>query len=128
METTSCKTVAVVGASTDHRKFGNKGTRAFIEAGWRVFPVNPNEPEVETLPTFATVADIPGPLDVVSLYVPPAVGLKLLPAIATKAPAEVWLNPGAESRELLAAAADLGLKTVQTCSIIAVGYTPAQFP
>ena len=128
MSTDHSKTVAVVGASTDRRKFGNKGTRAFIEAGWRVFPVNPNGLEVETLPTFATVADIPGPLDVVSLYVPPEVGLKLLPAIATKAPAEVWLNPGAESRELLAAAADLGLKTVQTCSILAVGYTPGQFP
>ena len=128
MATSHRSTVAVVGASTDRRKFGNKGTRAFIEAGWRVFPVNPNDSEVETLPTFATVADIPGPLDVVSLYVPPAVGLKLLPGIATKAPAEIWLNPGAESRELLAAAADLGLRTVQTCSIIAVGYRPADFP
>ena len=122
------RSVAVVGASTDRRKFGNKGTRAFIEEGWRVFPVNPNEPEVETVPSFATVADIPGPLDVVSLYVPPRVGLKLLPGVATKAPTEVWLNPGAESHELLAAAADLGLKVVQTCSIIAVGYRPADFP
>ena len=128
METLPRKTVAVVGASTDRCKFGNKGTRAFIEAGWRVFPVNLNEREVETLPTFVTVADVPGPLDVVSLYVPPAVGLKLLPGIATKAPAEIWLNPGTASRELLTAAADLGLKTVQTCSIIALGFIPSDFP
>ena len=125
---TSPRMVAVVGASPDRCKFGNKGLRAFLAADWRVFPVNPREPELETLPTFASVADIPGPLDVVSLYVPPAVGLKLLPAIAAKAPAEIWLNSGAESHELLAAAADLGLKTVQTCSILAVGYTPADFP
>lgn len=122
------KTVAVIGASADRRKFGNKGTRAFVAAGWRVFPVNPNKGSVEGLPTAASVADIAEPLDVVSLYVPPAAGLKLLPAIAAKQPSEVWLNPGAESRELLATAAALGLRTVQTCSIIAVGFRPADFP
>ncbi len=124
----SPKTVAVVGASTDRRKFGNKGVRAFVKAGWRVFPINPNEPGVENLPTVGTVADVPGPLDVVSLYVPPSVGVTLLPAIAAKGPVEVWLNPGAESRELLAAAADLGLRVVRTCSIIAVGFSPTDFP
>ena len=74
------------------------------------------------------LADIPGPLDVVSLYVPPAVVLKLPPGIATKAPAELWLNPGAESRKPLAAAAGYGLKTIQTCSILAVGCRPVDFP
>ncbi len=123
----SPKTVAVIGASTDRRKFGNKGTRAFIRAGWRVFPVNPNEPEIEGLTTVRTVVDISDPLDVVSLYVPPAVGLKLLPTIAAKSPAELWLNPGAESRELLAAATGLGLRIRQLCSIIAVGFSPADF-
>ena len=122
------KTVAVIGASTDRRKFGNKGVRAFVRAGWQVYPVNPNEGHVDGLPTAGSVADIAGPLDVISLYVPPSVGVKLLPAIAAKAPGELWLNPGAESRELLAAAAALGLRTVQTCSIIAVGFTPSDFP
>ena len=125
---TSPKTVAVIGASTDRRKFGNKGTRAFIAAGWRVFPVNPSEGNVEGLPTVASVADIAEPLDVVSLYVPSSVGIKLLPDIAAKESGAIWINPGAESRELLAAAATLGLKTMQICSIIAVGFTPADFP
>ena len=128
MSTSTSKTVAVVGASTDRRKFGNKGVRAFQAAGWRVIPVNPNESAVEGLPTVASVAEISDPLDVVSLYVPPAIGSKLLPAIAVNMPGELWINPGAESRELLAEAARLGLKAVQTCSMIAVGYRPADFP
>ena len=122
------RTVAVVGASTDRRKFGNKGVRAFARAGWRVIPVNPSEGQVEGLPTVASVAEIDGPLDVVSLYVPAAVSLKLLPAIAAKSPGELWINPGAESAELLAEARRLGLRVVETCSIIAVGYRPADFP
>ena len=129
METTAAaKTVAVIGASPDRRKFGNKGTRAFVAAGWRVFPVNPNGGKIEGLEAVASVADIAEPLDVVSLYVPPAVGVKLLPAIAEHGPGAVWINPGAESAELFAEAARLGLPTVRTCSIIAVGFSPADFP
>ena len=122
------KTVAVVGASTDRRKFGNKGTRAFAKAGWRVIPVNPNEGQVEGIDTVSSVAEIDGPLDVVSLYVPAAVSLKLLPAIAAKKPGALWINPGAESAELLAEAHRLGLRAVGTCSIIELGYRPADFP
>ena len=122
------KTVAVIGASADRGKFGNKGVRAFIKAGWRVFPVNLGGENIEGLASFKSVGEILGPLDVVSLYVPAAVSLDLLPAIAAKTPGEVWINPGAESRELLAASRALGLITVSTCSIVAVGFRPADFP
>ena len=128
MPAPSAKTVAVIGASTDRRKFGNKGVRAFQAAGWRVIPVNPNEAQVEGLATVASVADIAGPLDVVSLYVPAAVSLQLLADIAAKEPGELWVNPGAESAELLAAAARQGLRTKPLCSIIQVGFSPADFP
>ncbi len=121
------KTVAVVGASTDRRKFGNKGVRAFARAGWKVIPVNPSEAQVEGLPAVRSVSEIDGPLDVVSLYVPAAVGLRLLPDIAAKRPGEIWVNPGAASTELLAEARRLGLRAVETCSIIQVGYRPAEF-
>ena len=60
---TTPKTVAVIGASADRRKFGNKAVRAFRAAGWRVFPVNPREADIEGLETFASVADIAEPLD-----------------------------------------------------------------
>jgi len=71
---------------------------------------------------------VPEEIDYVSLYVPPAVGLKLLPAIAAKGPKELWLNPGSESDELIEAAADLHLRTVLACSIVAVGRSPSEFP
>ena len=74
------------------------------------------------------MADIAEPLDVVSLYVPATVSLRLLPTIAAKCPGELWINPGAESKELLAEAQRLGLRAVETCSILRVGCRPADFP
>jgi predicted CoA-binding protein len=120
--------VAVIGASHDRRKYGNKAVRAYRESGYRVFPVNPNETEVEGVTAYPTIEAISESVDFVSLYVPPAVGIKLLPAIAAKQPKELWLNPGSESDELIEAAADLHLRAVLACSIVALGRSPAEFP
>ncbi len=120
--------VAVLGASRDRRKFGNKAVRAYLDYGYTVFPVNPNEAAIEGVPAYRSLEMIDAPIDFISLYVPPAVGLKLLPAIAAKQPKEVWLNPGAESDELIDAAADLHLRTIVACSIVALGLSPTAFP
>ena len=120
--------VAIIGASQDRRKYGNKAVRAYHDNGYRVYPINPNEEEVEGLRTYPTIDAVPGEIDYVSLYVPPAVGIKLLPAIAAKGPKELWLNPGSESDELVEAAADLHLRTILACSIVAVGRSPSEFP
>lgn len=119
--------VAVLGASRDRRKFGNKAVRAYVECGFNVFPVNPSEQTIEGLKAYPSLDAITEPVDFVSLYVPPAVGLKLLPAVAAKEPKEVWLNPGAESDELIEAAADLHLRAIVGCSIVALGLSPDQF-
>jgi predicted CoA-binding protein len=120
--------VAVIGASHDRRKYGNKAVRAYREYGYTVFPVNPGEASVEDLKAYPNLDAIPDPIDFVSMYVPPAVGLKLLPAIARKHPKEVWLNPGSESEEFIDAAADLHLRVVVACSITALGMSPDDFP
>jgi len=119
------KSVAVIGASADRSKFGNKAVRAYAQQGFAVWPVNPKEPVVEGLPAFASIADVPGRPNLVSVYLPPPVVLKVLPAIAAKGCDELWLNPGTESPEVLAEAERLGLNVVQACSIVGVGVSPA---
>ncbi len=120
--------VAVIGASHDRRKYGNKAVRAYVESGYTVFPINPKEATIEGLTAYPSLKEIPSPVDFVSLYVPPAVGLKLLPEIAALEPREIWLNPGSESDDLIEAAADLRLRTVVACSIVALGLSPEEFP
>jgi uncharacterized protein len=122
-------TVAILGASADRSKFGNKAVRAFLAQGYTVYPVNPKGGEVEGLPVRHSLADIPPDvkLDRISVYLPPAVGLKMLPHIAARGCNELWLNPGSESDELVAAAEKAGLNVIQACSIVAIGESPHRY-
>ncbi|HIJ64922.1 MAG TPA: CoA-binding protein [Candidatus Hydrogenedentes bacterium] len=122
------KTIAIIGASNDRRKYGNKAVRAFAEGGWKVCPVNANEDEIEGLQCYRSIADVPGPIDRVAMYVPPGVGKRLLPDIAARAPTEVFFNPGSEDENLLRTAKILGLNTVQACSIVDIGRRPDMYP
>ena len=122
-------TVVILGASTNRNKFGNKSVRAHEQAGYEVYPVNPQADEVEGLTAYAALADLPiQEVDRVSVYLPPAVGMQLLEDIARLTVQEVWLNPGSESPELLAHAQAIGLPVTQGCSIVALGLSPSQFP
>ena len=121
------KTVAVVGASSDRRKFGNKALRAFLAEGYRVIPVNPNEAAVEGIPTVASVLDIPDPIDMATVYVQPDVTLRLLDEFQRKKIPEIWVNPGAEDDTVIAEARSRGINVIFACSIIAIGRSPSQF-
>ena len=101
------KNVVVIGASPERRKFGNKSLRAHRSVGWNVIPINPIASEVEGCRAFKSISEVTEPIDRVTMYVPPSVGIKLLDEIAAKKPSEFWLNPGTESRELIQKAKEL---------------------
>jgi uncharacterized protein len=117
--------VAVIGASSDRSKWGNKSVRAFQQRGYTVYPVNPTEPTIEGLTTYKSITDVPERPDMITVYVRPQIVLKLLPDIAAKGCDELWLNPGTESDGVLAEAERLQLNVIQACSIIGVGVSPA---
>lgn len=119
--------VAIIGASNNQQKFGNKAVRSYINGGHTVFPVNPNEAEVEGLKCYPAVASIPEKIDRVLLYVPPSVGLAVLDDLASAGVGEVLVNPGAGSPELMARGHQLGLNLVQSCAILAIGDSPHRY-
>jgi predicted CoA-binding protein len=118
------KTVAVIGASNNRQKFGNRAVRAYQSQGYTVIPINPSEAEVEGLKAYGSVLDVPGPIDMASFYVPPEVGEQVLEQVVSKGIAEVWLNPGADSDALIAKARALGIRPVVACSIVSLGMNP----
>jgi predicted CoA-binding protein len=121
-------TIAIIGASQDRTKFGNKAVRAFRDREWDVFPIHPTLAEVEGIKAYPDLASVPAKrLDRVSFYVPRKVGLTLLDAVARKSPSEIWLNPGSESPELVDSAEQLGLNVIQACSILNIGAQPLNY-
>ena len=121
------KTVAIIGASNDRRKFGNKALRAFAHQGYTVVPINPHEREIEGHRVYATVLDVPGTIDMATVYVPPEIGVGVMDQLAEKKVGEVWLNPGADGPEVVERARQLGLKAIQACSIIGIGESPRSY-
>jgi predicted CoA-binding protein len=122
------KTVAVVGASRNRGKFGNKALRAFAQQGYSVVPIHPTASEVEGHKAYASVLDVPGHIDIVTVYVPPGPGLLIMDQLARLVGVEeIWLNPGADDDVVVARARELGLKTIQACSILAIGESPSRY-
>src|SRR5919198_999966 len=117
-------TVAVIGASNDRHKFGNKALRAFRAEGHTVVPINPNEREVEGVRAYASVLDVPEPIDMATVYVQPDVALRLLPQFEAKRIPEIWVNPGAESDDLMREARRRHMNMIYACSIMGIGRSP----
>ena len=118
------KVVAVIGASNNRHKFGNKAVRAFLLEGYVVVPIHPREAVIEGLTAYRSVLDVPGPIDMATFYVPPEIGEVVIEDVARKGIPEVWLNPGAESDALIAKARGLSIRPIVACSIVGVGQNP----
>ena len=116
--------VAVIGASANRRKFGNKALRAFRAQGYTVIPINPHETVVEGERAYASVLDYPGEIDEATVYVQPAVGVGVMAELARKGVKTVWLNPGADGPDVIVSARNAGLRPVIACSIIGIGESP----
>ncbi len=124
MENNKQMTVAVIGASNNRKKYSNKALRAYLISGYKVYPVNPKEEIVEGIKSYKSILDIEDDIDRATLYVPPQVGIKVIDEIAKKGVKELYINPGAESDELVEKARKLGLNPILACSILAIGMNP----
>lgn len=120
-------TVAVVGASSDRAKFGNKAVRAYAAEGWTVYPINPKGGVIEGIEAVEDVRQVDRPIDRITIYLPPAVTLRLLPDLAEFSDTQIWFNPGSWNDEVIERATELALPFVQGCSIVDIGRSPSEF-
>ena len=118
--------VAILGASSNRDKFGNKSVRAHQLAGYEVFPVNPRGGTIEGIDAFTALSEIDQTIDRISVYLPPAILAKTLEDIAATKCREVWLNPGCDSADIVDRCDELGIETIRGCSIVDLGMTPSE--
>ena len=120
--------IAIIGASANRSKFGNKCVRAYQKLGWNIFPINPKEKEIEGVKCYPSLAELPQKTDRVSIYLPAQVTVSIIPDLLQAAVKSVILNPGAESDELIKGLRDNGINPKLICSIRMTGLAPEDFP
>ena len=116
------ESVAILGASTNRQKYGNRAVRGFAAAGYEVYPINPSCDEIESIKCYPNLASLPAKPDIISIYTPPVITEKLMEQIAAVKAGEVYFNPGCENDAVKEKAAALGIDAIFACSIVARAF------
>jgi predicted CoA-binding protein len=115
---------AVVGASNDRAKYGNKVLRCYLQNGRRAIPVNPHELEIEGLDAVPDLASLPEPVHGASIITQPEVTERIVEEAADAGVTRLWMQPGSESRRAIERAEELGLSVIAggPCLLVSLGY------
>lgn len=94
-------TIALIGASNDRNKYGNKIYRDLRDKGYNVTPINPKEDKIEGDEAFSSIEKMKYLPDIANFVVPPPVALKIAPILVDLGVKNLWFQPGSESEELV---------------------------
>jgi len=89
------KSWAVVGATQNPSKFGNKIFKKLQRNGYDVAPINPMYDDIEGVNTFASLSDMPEKPECVNVVVSPERAMKVLEEAIELGIKYVWFQPGA---------------------------------
>lgn len=116
--TKSSETVAVLGASPKPDRYAYKAIEMLKEYGHRPLPVNPAFQEILGQPCYASIAELPEPIDTATLYLGEAHSTPLLDDIISAKPRRIIMNPGAENDALATKARERGIEVVYGCTLV----------
>ncbi len=115
---------AVVGASSNRAKYGNKVLRCYLQQGKTVYPINPHEELIEGLPVLHSVSDLPEEVDSISIITPPVITEKIVTEAIKKGIRNIWIQPGAESDAAIQNGKKHGLNVIAggPCILVFMGF------
>lgn len=116
---------AVVGASRDRAKYGNKVLRVYQQNDRAVYPINPAGGEIEGAEAFADLASLPETAHGVSIITPPRITEQVVAQAIELGIKHLWMQPGAESQAAVDAAEKAGINVIagDACILVVLGYS-----
>ena len=103
---------AVVGASRDPEKYGYQVYKDLKEAGYKIYPVNPNADEILGNKCYPSLEKLPVIPDVVDVVVPPKITEQIVKKCKDLRIKKVWMQPGSESKEAIRFCEDNGIDII----------------
>ena len=110
--------VAILGASANRSRYAHRAQDALTSHGHAVVPVNPQLDAVDGVPCVATLGDIEGPIDTITVYMRPQLAEPLADAMIDAHPKRVIFNPGTESPALRRALERAGIRVQWECTLV----------
>ncbi|MEE9134989.1 MAG: CoA-binding protein [Nitrososphaerales archaeon] len=106
------KSIAVVGMSRNPGKAAHDVPRYLLEHGYDVVPINPNADRIMGLKAFASLTDIPRPVDLINIFRPSLDIPQLIESAISKNPTAIWLQLGIHHKQSEDKARENGIKVV----------------
>ena len=115
---------AVLGASSNRSKFGNKVLRSYMQDNRTVIPINPNAAEIEGLRAYARLSEVSGPIHGLSIVTPPRITESIIEQAGELGIKHVWIQPGAQSNTAIRRANELGMNLIAggPCLLVEIGF------
>lgn len=115
---------AVVGASQNRAKYGNKVLRAYLQNHRIAYPVHPTADVIENQKVFPNLATLPESIHGVSVVTPPHITEQVVEQIGQMGIGHLWLQPGAESTRAIERSEQLGINIIAggPCLLVVLGY------
>lgn len=118
MNMQNTESVVVLGASHKPERYAYKAQQMLLQHGHRVTGVSPRPLELDGIDVVSDLADVPDPVDTLTVYVNPLRLEPLVPKIVTMAPRRVILNPGTESDSAVEALRASGIEVEEACTLV----------
>jgi predicted CoA-binding protein len=115
---------AVVGASSDREKYGNKVLRCYLQHHMEVFPINPRATEIEGLKAYPSLEALPKPIAGISVITPPKITEAVVQEAIRAGVKHIWMQPGADSPDAIRTAEAAGMEVIAggPCLLVVLGY------
>jgi len=110
--------IAVVGVNRNPEKYGYQVYMDLKEAGYKVYPINPNVKEVLGDKCYPDLRSLPEKPDVVNLVVPPKVSEEVVKTCKEIGVTKVWMQPGSESGEAVRFCHESGIEVIHGVCIM----------